>query len=223
MHLLGTCLLISSLERSQMSVPSGPSKTARKHLCPFFTCLFLVMMLDSCIYCCCVFAHVMQVRWKSGTLCPIHPEGLPWNPRLSCYAAALRSVLFSWQVFHFYSCYSVELFFHNFGADAMCVTDWWSYLFLVEVDFSPINNNKTSHFLNSIVIGSMSTLALALIPVLGFLWICLLSRKKSIGGNYVKMDKLTVIARSSFCTNGILVVFVVDWGQGMGTHGKTKV
>ena len=145
MHLLGTCLLISSPERSQMSVPSGPSKTARKHLCPFFTCLFLVMMLDSCIYCCCVFAHVMQVRWKSGTLCCIHPEGLPWNPRLSCYAAALRSVLFSWQVFHFYSCYSVELFFHNFGAGAMCVTDWWSYLFVVEVDFSPINN-KTSHF-----------------------------------------------------------------------------
>ncbi|XP_066359484.1 LRR receptor-like serine/threonine-protein kinase FEI 1 [Miscanthus floridulus] len=57
---------------------------------------------------------------------------------------------------------------------------------------SPINNNKTSHFLNGIVIGSMSTLALALIAVLGFLWVCLLSRKKSIGGNYVKMDKQTV-------------------------------
>ena len=71
------------------------------------------------------------------------------------------------------------------------MTDWWSYLFLVEVDFSPINN-KTSHFLNGIVIGSMSTLALALIAVLGFLWVCLLSRKKSIGGNYVKMDKQTV-------------------------------
>ncbi|ONM32688.1 ATP binding protein [Zea mays] len=38
----------------------------------------------------------------------------------------------------------------------------------------------------------MSTLALALVAVLGFLWICLLSRKKSIGGNYVKMDKQTV-------------------------------
>lgn len=58
---------------------------------------------------------------------------------------------------------------------------------------SPIsNNNKTSHFLNGVVIGSMSTLALALIAVLGFLWICLLSRKKSVGGNYVKMDKKTV-------------------------------
>ncbi|GJN35634.1 hypothetical protein PR202_gb24428 [Eleusine coracana subsp. coracana] len=57
---------------------------------------------------------------------------------------------------------------------------------------SPINNTKTSHFLNGIVIGSMSTLALALIAILGFLWICLLSRKKSIGGNYVKMDKHSV-------------------------------
>jgi hypothetical protein len=72
----------------------------------------------------------------------------------------------------------------------MCVTDWWSYLFLADVGVSPIN--KTSHFLNGVVIGSMSTLVLALIAVLGFLLICLLSRKKSIGGNYVKMDKQTV-------------------------------
>ncbi|KAG8092805.1 hypothetical protein GUJ93_ZPchr0012g20881 [Zizania palustris] len=57
---------------------------------------------------------------------------------------------------------------------------------------SPIINNKTSHFLNGIVIGSMSTMALALIAVLGFLWICLLSRKKSIGASYVKMDKQTI-------------------------------
>jgi hypothetical protein len=63
---------------------------------------------------------------------------------------------------------------------------------LFQIGVSPINNNKTSHFLNGIVIGSMSTLAVALIAVLGFLWICLLSRKKSIGGNYVKMDKQTV-------------------------------
>jgi hypothetical protein len=35
-------------------------------------------------------------------------------------------------------------------------------------------------------------LALALIAILGFLWVCLLSRKKSIGGNYVKMDKKSV-------------------------------
>uniref|UniRef100_A0A0D9Y1U3 non-specific serine/threonine protein kinase n=1 Tax=Leersia perrieri TaxID=77586 RepID=A0A0D9Y1U3_9ORYZ len=62
----------------------------------------------------------------------------------------------------------------------------------VSCGVSPINNNKTSHFLNGIVIGSMSTMALALIAVLGFLWICLLSRKKSIGGNYVKMDKQTI-------------------------------
>ena len=152
-----------------MLVSSEPSKAARKLLCPFFTCVFLVMMLDSCIYCCCAFLHVMQVRWKSGALWLVHPESLPWNPWLSCCAAALRSALFSWQVFHFYSIIVLNCFFQDFGGRAMCVTDWWSYLFLVQIGVSPINNNKTSHFLNGIVISSMSTLALALIPVLGFL------------------------------------------------------
>jgi hypothetical protein len=56
---------------------------------------------------------------------------------------------------------------------------------------SPISSNKTSHFLNGIVIGSMSTMAVALIAVMGFLWVCLLSRKKN-GVDYVKMDKPTV-------------------------------
>nr|QEM39041.1 LRR receptor-like serine/threonine-protein kinase [Triticum monococcum] len=57
---------------------------------------------------------------------------------------------------------------------------------------SPItNNNKTSHFLNGVVIGSMSTMAVALVAVLGFLWVCLLSRKKN-GVNYEKMDKQTL-------------------------------
>jgi hypothetical protein len=66
---------------------------------------------------------------------------------------------------------------------------WCCHLFLGYIGVSPINNNKASHFLNVVVIGSMSTMALALIAILGFLWICLLSRKKNIGGNYVKMDK----------------------------------
>ncbi|KAM0835215.1 hypothetical protein ACQ4PT_063077 [Festuca glaucescens] len=56
---------------------------------------------------------------------------------------------------------------------------------------SPISSNKTSHFLNGIVIGSMSTIAVALIAVMGFLWVCLLSRKKK-SVDYVKMDKPTV-------------------------------
>jgi hypothetical protein len=37
----------------------------------------------------------------------------------------------------------------------------------------------------------MSTMAVALIAVMGFLWVCLLSRKKN-GVDYVKMDKPTV-------------------------------
>ena len=131
----------------------------------------------------------MQFCWKSGALWLAHPESLPWNTRLSCCAAALRSTLFSWQVFHFYLI-SVKLFFPQYWC--MCRTSWCCHLFLFQIGVSPINNNKTSHFLNGIVIGAMSTLALALIAVLGFLWICLLSRKKSIGGNYVKMDKQTV-------------------------------
>jgi ABC-type glucose/galactose transport system permease subunit len=74
--------------------------------------------------------------------------------------------------------------------------------FLIQTGVSPISNNKkkTSRFLNGVVIGSMSTLALALIAVLGFLWICLLSRKKSVGGNYVKMDKKTVPDGNEFST-----------------------
>lgn len=95
---------------------------------------------------------------------------------------------------------SIAVLNSSFSFPNLGVTDCWSYLFLVEIGVSPINNNKTSHFLNGIVIGSMSTLALALIAVLGFLWICLLSRKKSIGGNYVKMDKQTLPDGNEFDT-----------------------
>ena len=38
----------------------------------------------------------------------------------------------------------------------------------------------------------MSTKAVALVAVLGFLWVCLLSMKKK-GVNHVKMDKPTVL------------------------------
>jgi hypothetical protein len=121
MHLPGTCLQISSPERSQMLVSSEPSKAARKLICPFFTCVLLVMMLDSCIYCCCAFVHVMQVRWKSGALWLVHPEGLPWNTRLSCCAATLRSALFSWQVFHFYSIIVLNSFFFTILVHVQCL------------------------------------------------------------------------------------------------------
>ncbi|XP_072957397.1 LRR receptor-like serine/threonine-protein kinase FEI 1 isoform X1 [Typha angustifolia] len=58
-----------------------------------------------------------------------------------------------------------------------------------EIGITPIPTKKTSHFLNGIIIGSMSTMALALVVVLGFLWICLLSRKGNLGGRYVQVDK----------------------------------
>ncbi|XP_008810950.2 LRR receptor-like serine/threonine-protein kinase FEI 1 isoform X2 [Phoenix dactylifera] len=51
---------------------------------------------------------------------------------------------------------------------------------------------RTTHFLNGIIIGAMSTMALALVAVLGFLWICLLSRKGKVGGKYSKVDKQLV-------------------------------
>lgn len=35
----------------------------------------------------------------------------------------------------------------------------------------------------------MSTMAVALVAVLVFLWICMLSRKRNFDGKYVKMDK----------------------------------
>jgi hypothetical protein len=102
MYLPGTCLLISSPERSQMSVSSEPSKAARKLLCPSLplpVCVLLALCLWRWIAAVSIVAvHVMmQVRWKSGALWPVHPESLPWNPRLSCRAAPLRSALFSWR------------------------------------------------------------------------------------------------------------------------------
>ncbi|XP_078148762.1 leucine-rich repeat protein kinase family protein isoform X2 [Carex rostrata] len=54
---------------------------------------------------------------------------------------------------------------------------------------SPIATNRTSHFLNGLIIGSMSTMAVAVVAVLVFLWICMLSRKRNFDGKYVKMDK----------------------------------
>ncbi|KAF3333012.1 LRR receptor-like serine/threonine-protein kinase FEI 1 [Carex littledalei] len=50
-------------------------------------------------------------------------------------------------------------------------------------------STSTSHFLNGLIIGSMSTMAVALVAVLVFLWICMLSRKRNFDGKYVKMDK----------------------------------
>ncbi|KAK8957590.1 LRR receptor-like serine/threonine-protein kinase FEI 1 [Platanthera zijinensis] len=48
---------------------------------------------------------------------------------------------------------------------------------------------RPSHFLNGVILGAMSTVALAIILVLLFLWICLLSRKGKLAQRYSKMDK----------------------------------
>lgn len=48
---------------------------------------------------------------------------------------------------------------------------------------------KSSHYLNGILIGSMSTIGVALLVVLSVLWICLLSRSEKLSGKYFKVDK----------------------------------
>ncbi|KAL4199881.1 hypothetical protein AMTRI_Chr03g146990 [Amborella trichopoda] len=47
----------------------------------------------------------------------------------------------------------------------------------------------TSHYVNGVLIGAMSTLGLALFMLLSFLWICFLSRKGKLGKNYSNIGK----------------------------------
>lgn len=48
---------------------------------------------------------------------------------------------------------------------------------------------RLSHYLNGILIGAMSTMGLALVVLLSFLWICLLSKKGKLGEKYTKVNK----------------------------------
>ncbi|CAL9077078.1 LRR receptor-like serine/threonine-protein kinase FEI 2 [Musa acuminata AAA Group] len=57
---------------------------------------------------------------------------------------------------------------------------------------SSIPTKRSSHFLNGVILGAMTTMALALVSILGFLWICLLSRKEKLAENYVKVQKQLV-------------------------------
>uniref|UniRef100_A0A804IV40 Protein kinase domain-containing protein n=1 Tax=Musa acuminata subsp. malaccensis TaxID=214687 RepID=A0A804IV40_MUSAM len=57
---------------------------------------------------------------------------------------------------------------------------------------SSIPTKRSSHFLNGVILGAMTTMALALVSILGFLWICLLSRKEKLAENYVKAQKQLV-------------------------------
>ncbi|KAG0466209.1 hypothetical protein HPP92_017789 [Vanilla planifolia] len=57
---------------------------------------------------------------------------------------------------------------------------------------APMTPGRPSHFVNGIILGAMSTTGLVLVLLLGFLWLCLLSRKGKFGQRYVKMDKQAV-------------------------------
>ncbi|XP_042453281.1 LRR receptor-like serine/threonine-protein kinase FEI 1 isoform X2 [Zingiber officinale] len=59
-------------------------------------------------------------------------------------------------------------------------------------ELASFSSKRSSHFLNGIIIGAVTTMALALVAILAFLWICLLSRKERLAGNYVKMQKQLV-------------------------------
>ncbi|XP_074587036.1 LRR receptor-like serine/threonine-protein kinase FEI 1 [Curcuma longa] len=59
-------------------------------------------------------------------------------------------------------------------------------------ELASFSSKRSSHFLNGIIIGAVTTMALALVAILAFLWICLLSRKERIAGNYVKVQKQLV-------------------------------
>lgn len=48
---------------------------------------------------------------------------------------------------------------------------------------------RLSRYLNGILIGAMSTMGLALLVLLSFLWICLLSKKGKLSEKYTKVNK----------------------------------
>lgn len=48
---------------------------------------------------------------------------------------------------------------------------------------------RFSHYLNGVLIGAMSTMGLALLVLLSFLWICLLSKKERAAKKYREVKK----------------------------------
>ena len=61
--------------------------------------------------------------------------------------------------------------------------------------------------MNGILIGSMSTIGVALIVVLCVLWVCLLSKNDKLSGKYFKVDKQHA-EESSKCRPPSLSIFV---------------
>lgn len=55
--------------------------------------------------------------------------------------------------------------------------------------FFAVPAKRSSHYLKGVVIGAMSTMGLALVILLGFLWICLLAKKERAAKRYTEVKK----------------------------------
>ncbi|KAK9119440.1 hypothetical protein Scep_017533 [Stephania cephalantha] len=56
----------------------------------------------------------------------------------------------------------------------------------------PTNTKHSTHYVHGILIGAMSTLGVALVALLSFLWICFLSKKERVSKKYTEMKKQVV-------------------------------
>ncbi|KAK9116889.1 hypothetical protein Sjap_015836 [Stephania japonica] len=61
-----------------------------------------------------------------------------------------------------------------------------------KIDSFPTNNKHSTHYVHGILIGAMSTLGVALVALLIFLWICFLAKKERVSKKYTEMKKQVV-------------------------------
>lgn len=54
---------------------------------------------------------------------------------------------------------------------------------------SAVPTKRSSHYMKGVIIGAMSTMGLALVVILSFLWICLLSKKERAAKRYTEVKK----------------------------------
>lgn len=52
-----------------------------------------------------------------------------------------------------------------------------------------VPSKKSSHYMKGVLIGAMSTMALALVVLLAFLWVCLLAKKERAAKRYTEVRK----------------------------------
>lgn len=55
--------------------------------------------------------------------------------------------------------------------------------------FCAVPTKRSSHYMKGVLIGAMSTMGLALVVLLAFLWICLLSKKERAVKRYTEVQK----------------------------------